>query len=324
MLELTVVDDAKNWQKLKALVLDSVSSKITRSIYNAALDEFMVWYGLEPRPGFARATVNSWRVSLELRKLGSSSINVRLSAVRKLALEAAQNGLLDGALAAGILSVRGVKRLGVRIGQWLSLQEAQTLLIAPDVATLKGLRDRGILAVLLGCGLRRFEITALTFEQIQQREGRWCIIDLSGKRGRIRTVPVPTWVKMAIELWKSAAGLTGGRVFRSVDRGGHMCGENISEKAIWQLVQIYSEAAGLPRLAPHDCRRSCAKLCLDSGGALDQIQILLGHASIVTTEIYLGRKQDLLHAPNDGVKLRANISVQDLEGAGSNTPTPGK
>jgi hypothetical protein len=141
MLELTVLDNVKKWQKLKTLVLDSVSSPITRGIYNMALDEFVVWYALEPRPGFARATVNAWRVSLEVRKLSSSSINVRLSAVRKLALEAAQNGLLEPALAAGIMSVRGVKKLGVRIGQWLSLQQAQTMLNAPNVGTLKGLRD---------------------------------------------------------------------------------------------------------------------------------------------------------------------------------------
>src|SRR5258708_1071933 len=118
MFELTVVDNRKTWQTLKALVLDSVSSPNTRRIYNMALDEFVAWYALEPRPGFARATVNAWRVSLEVRKLSSSSINVRLSAVRKLALEAVQNGLLDAALAVGIMSVEGVKKLGVRIGQW--------------------------------------------------------------------------------------------------------------------------------------------------------------------------------------------------------------
>ena len=304
MLELTVVDNMNKWQTLKTLVLDSVSSPITRAIYNMSLDEFVAWHALEPRRGFTRATVNAWRVSLELRKLSSSSINVRLPAVRKLALEALQNGFREPALASGIVSISGVKKLGVRTGQWLSRQQSQALLSAPDVSTMKGLRDCAILAVLLGCGLRRSEVVALTIDQIQQREGRWCIIDLSGKRGRIRTVPVPTWVKVAIDVWQSAAGLTGGRVFRSINRGGFTCGEGLSEKAIWQLVQIYSKAAGLPRLVPHDCRRSCAKLCLATGGELDQIQMLLGHASIVTTEIYLGRKQDLLHAPNDGIKLK--------------------
>jgi site-specific recombinase XerD len=307
MLELTVVDNMKAWQTLKTLVLNSVSSPNTRRTYNMALDEFVAWYALEPRPGFVRATINAWRVSLEARKLGSSSINVRLSAVRKLALEAVQNGLLDSALGVGIMNLGGVKKLGVRIGQWLSLPQAQTLLSTPDVGRLKGVRDCAILAVLLGCGLRRSEVVVLTFEQIQQREGRWCIIDLSGKRGRIRTVPVPTWVKVAIDAWISGAGITGDRVFRSINRSGHACGENLSEKAVWQIVQIYSKAAGLPRLIPHDCRRSCAKLCIAAGGQLDQVQILLGHASIMTTEIYLGTKQDLVHAPNDGIKLKVPV-----------------
>ncbi len=87
----------------------------------------------------------------------------------------------------------------------------------PDVGRLKGVRDCAILAVLLGCGLRRSEVVALTFDQIQQREGRWCLIDVSGKRGRIRTVSVPTWVKVAIDAWKSGAGLTGERIFRAIN-----------------------------------------------------------------------------------------------------------
>ena len=66
--------------------------------------------------------------------------------------------------------------MGIRTGNWLSLRQAQALLSAPDVATLKGLRDRAILAVLLGCGLRRSEVAALTFAHVQQRDGRWCIV----------------------------------------------------------------------------------------------------------------------------------------------------
>ncbi len=146
---------APEWQRLKALVLDSVSSPITRRVYNMALDEFFTWFRQEPRAGFSKATVNSWRVSLEARGLSSSSISVRMSAVRKLAAEAADNGLLAPELATGIIRVKGVKSAGVRVGNWLSLRQAQDLLSAPDIATLRGLRDRAMLAVLLGCGLRR-------------------------------------------------------------------------------------------------------------------------------------------------------------------------
>jgi site-specific recombinase XerD len=164
MNELVVADKATEWRRLKALVLDSISSPITKRVYNLGLDEFIEWYMQEPRPGFNKATVAAWRVALEERKLGPISINVRLTAVRKLAVEAADNGLLAPALAAGIARIKGVRAQGVRTGNWLSLSQAQALLTAPDTATTKGLRDRAILAVLLGCGLRRSEVAALTIE----------------------------------------------------------------------------------------------------------------------------------------------------------------
>jgi site-specific recombinase XerD len=162
MADLIVVPQAAHWQRLKRLVLDSVSSPITKRVYNLGLDEFFAWYELEPRPGFTKATVSAWRVALEARGLGSVSINVRITAVRKLAVEAAVNGLLAPELAAGIARVKGAKSKGVRVGNWLSVQQAQKLLNAPDVSTKKGLRDRAMLAVLLGCGLRRSEVAALT------------------------------------------------------------------------------------------------------------------------------------------------------------------
>jgi site-specific recombinase XerD len=149
MNELTVVDKVTEWRRMKALVLDSVSSPITKRVYNMALDEFFSWYAQEPRPGFTKATVSAWRVTLEERGLGASSIIVRMSAIRKLAVEATDNGLLAPELAAGIQRVKSAKSIGVRAGNWLSLKQAQTLLNAPEIATLKGLRDRAIIAVLL-------------------------------------------------------------------------------------------------------------------------------------------------------------------------------
>src|SRR6202167_674761 len=156
------MDRSAEWRRLKALVLDSVSSPITKRVFSPGLDEFFKWYEQEPRPGFTKATVSAWRVALEARNLGSVSINVRITAVRKLAVEAADNGLLAPELAAGITRVKGAKSKGVRVGNWLSVQQAQKLLNAPDVASMKGLRDRAMLAVLLGCGLRRSEGAALT------------------------------------------------------------------------------------------------------------------------------------------------------------------
>jgi len=259
------------------------------------------------RPGVTKTAVAPGRVSIQAGGKGSVSINVRITAVRKLAVEAADNGLLAPELAAGITRVKGAKSIGVRVGNWLSVQQAQKLLNAPDVSTKKGLRDRAMLAVLLGCGLRRSEVAALTLKHIQQRDNRWCIVDLIGKHGRVRTIPVPTWVKVAVDAWTAAAELTEGHVLRPVGRGDRVLGERMTEKVVWQLLQPYAVAAGVPGIAPHDLRRSCAKMCRAAGGELEQIQLLLGHASVQTTERYLGTKQDLVHAPNDGIKLRVAV-----------------
>jgi integrase len=242
--------------------------------------------------------------SLEVRGLGSSSIIIRISAIRKLAAEAADNGLIAPELAAGIARVKSAKSVGIRTGNWLSVRQAQSLLNAPDVGTLRGLRDRAILAVLLGCGLRRSEVAALTFEHIQQRDGRWCIVDLVGKHGRIRTMPMPNWVKVAIDAWTAPAGIAEGYIFRSVLRGGRALGGRLGEKVVWQMLREYATGIGLLALAPHDLRRTCAKLCRAAGGDLEQIQMLLGHASVQTTERYLGTKQDLVQPPNDAIKLK--------------------
>src|SRR6202049_1983638 len=168
MNERVLANRAADWRRLKMLVLDSVSSPITKRVYNLGLDEFFEWFGQEPRSGFNKATVSTWRVALEARGLGSISINVRITAVRKRAVEAADNGLLAPELAAGITRIKGVRSKGVRLGNWLSMRQAQALLNAPDATTTKGLRDRAILAVLLGCGLRRSEVAALMFGHIQR------------------------------------------------------------------------------------------------------------------------------------------------------------
>src|ERR1700738_63371 len=243
MNELVLANRAADWRRLKMLVLDSVSSPITKRVYNLGLDEFFEWFGREPRPGFTKATVSAWRVVLEGRGLGSVSINVRITAVRKLAVEAADNGLLAPELAAGIARIKGVRSQGVRVGNWLSLRQAQTLLNTPDVHTKKGLRDRAMFATLLGCGLRRSEVAALTMRHVQQRDNRWCIVDLVGKHNRVRTIPMRAWVKNAIDAWTSAAEVTEGHLFRPVHRGDQVCGR-MSEKVVWLLLKPYAVAAG--------------------------------------------------------------------------------
>jgi len=168
---------------------------------------------------------------------------------------------------------------------------------------LKGKRDRCALALLVGCALRRAELQAVTFEHLQQREGRWVIVDLRGKGGRIRTIPVPSWVKAAVDRWAESAEISTGCVLRTINRHGNITGEQLSGWGIWFMAVSYGEILRIS-FKPHDLRRTCAKLCRASGGELEQIQMLLGHASVQTTERYLGTKQDLTNAPNDRLGLK--------------------
>ena len=197
-----------------------------------------------------------YRIYLEDRLLAPGTINVRLAAVRRLAYEAADTGLLSPDLAAGIRGVKGAKKLGMRLGNWLTAEEARTLWQFPNTHTVKGKRDRAILAVLLGCGLRRRELIDLTFDHIQLREDHWAIVDLVGKGGHIRTVPMPDWVKQTIDHWLSESQIARGRIFRCVCRRGVVWGPKITEKVVWHVVKEYAETLGVEKLAPHDLRRS--------------------------------------------------------------------
>jgi len=309
MNELVQYDRAQ-WERLKALALDSVTSPHSRRAYGSALNDFVVWYRAESRPPISKAVVNSYKAHLAARGRCSSTINVRLSAVRKLVAEAAENGLIDPELAAGVARVRGVARRGVRLGNWLDRRQAQRLIQAPDATTLTGKRDRAMFAVLIGCGLRRSEAVALRFEHIQQRQQRWVIVDLLGKHGRIRSVPMPGWTKADLDRWSTGAGIHGGRIFRPINRGGRLTHESLTDKCVWFILRKYTAALGLAQIAPHDLRRSYAKLAHQGHAPIEQIQLSLGHESIQTTERYLGVKQDLGDAPCDRLGLKLNKSVR--------------
>jgi integrase len=169
-----------------------------------------------------------YRLHLESRHLAANTINQQLAAVRRLAHEAADSGLLSPELAAGISRVKGVKQLGFRSGNWLR-----------------------------------------------------------------------------------AAGVNQGKIFRAVARLGKVWGKGISQNVVWYVVRTCCRRAGLEHIAPHDLRRTCAKLCHDRGGELEQIQFLLGHASVQTTERYLGCKQNLGHPVNDLFDLRTDDQQPD-------------
>jgi site-specific recombinase XerD len=290
-------------EQSKVAVLHSLASSSSQESYGHAIDEFIGWYCSEPRLAFNRTVVLRYRFFLEQKNLAPATINVRLAAVRRLAYEASDTGLLSPELAAGIRRVKGAKRLVVRIGNWLTVEQSKTLLGGLPSGSLRSKRDRAILALLIGCGLRRAELVGLRMEDLQVREKHWVIADLIGKGKHIRTVPVPVWAKRAIDEWTTAAAIDDGPIFRRVSRLENVWGDGITPKAIWHIVKAAAKRAGIRDLAPHDLRRTCARLCHLAGGELEQIQFPLGHASVQTTERYLGCKQKLSHAVNDNIGL---------------------
>jgi site-specific recombinase XerD len=175
----------------RAAVLDSLTSTSGHRTYDHAIGQFVTWYCSEPRLAFNRTVVLRYRIHLEQRHYAPATINLRLAAVRRVAYEAADAGLLSPELAAGIRRVKGVRRLGVRLGNWLTADQGRRLLTRGTVQTVRERRDHAMVALLIGCGLRRGELLTLTVESLQQREEHWVIADLVGKPSPHVRAPVP-------------------------------------------------------------------------------------------------------------------------------------
>jgi integrase len=284
------------------MVLNSVASEHSKRNYAKALDEVFTLCANRSQ-GLSRALLMEYRATMLEKKLSASTVNVRLSAVRKLVGEAQRNGIIGAEEAANIAGVPNLPEKGIRLGNWLTREQAKELLQVPDRSKLKGKRDYVILALLVGCALRRQELANLYIEDIQLREGRWVIADLRGKGGRVRTVAIPVWVKQGINAWMVAAKIEDGRLLRPLSKSGKVIGDELGDWAIWSVVEQYAKEIGIEHLGAHDLRRTCAKLCRKNGGDLEQIKFLLGHSSIQTTERYLGSEQEIAVAVNDNLGL---------------------
>ena len=284
-------------RRLRQMVLDTLPSPHSRRNYGKALDDLFTFSAGRP---LTRALLMEYRSSIE--SLAASTINVRLSAIRRMVSEAQKNGMLSTEEAGHLTDIPNIRQKGARLGNWLTKEQAKELLAVPDRSTPKGKRDYVILALLVGCALRRQELASLDVEPIQLREGRWVLAELEGKGRRIRTVAIPIWVKHGINAWMTAAGIEEGPLLHSIRKGGKV-GENLSDWAVWSVVEQSAKQIGIERFGAHDLRRTCAKLCRKSSGDLEQIKFLLGHSSIQTTERYLGSEQEIAIAVNDGIGL---------------------
>jgi site-specific recombinase XerD len=136
----------------------------------------------------SRESVQGYVTWLGEMKISPSTINQRLAAIRKLATEAQRCGYVDSETAQAIVSVAGVKQKGRRLGRWLAWEEARTLLQAPNPHSIRGMRDRALLAVLVTCALCRGELSRMNCEHLAMHDGRWVFLDFLGKGNKTRSV----------------------------------------------------------------------------------------------------------------------------------------
>lgn len=284
-----------NTTSLVELVLAALVSPNTRRSYAKALADLEVFAAGRP---LTRRRLFDWRSEMA-KKLSPSAVNVRLSAARKLVHEARRAGSITGDLATQLLDIECLPRRSGRAGNWLSLEQLRKLLAAPHRRSSRGKRNYAAIALLAGCALRRFELCSLDVKTIQFRDKRWLLDPVLGKGGKSRVVPLPRWVKIAIDEWVKEAKITKGHIIRPLT----LEDRRLSENAIWKIVSGAGDLVGIPNLGPHDLRRTCAKLCRDQGGKLEDIQDFLGHESIETTRLYLGSMQDYTNAVNDDLGL---------------------
>jgi len=297
--------------KLTALVdmsINGIQSVHTKRAYKADITDFLEWWQERGNPQLSKSELDKFKTWQTKHGRGETAINRSLAAVRRFIREAADNNLIDPRDAESACKVKGIQQRGQKTGMWLTLDEAKRLINAPP-DTLRGTRDRMALAVLVGAGLRRGELCALTVEHIQQREGRWIIASMVGKRNKSRTIPIAKWVRDAIMAWVNLAGLTTGRIFigvhvtSGVERARPFPTDSACAQEIWRIVEAYRQAIGKSKLSPHDLRRTYAKLARSAGAPLEQIQLTLGHDSLDTTKRYLGSELDYKQSPSDLINL---------------------
>lgn len=297
--------------------LESVESAHTVRAYKRALEAFKTWLDGQE---ITYDTVTKYRAYLVSKQKTPQNINQQLNAIRFYVRNLAERGEIKIEDAERVSHVKGLKVKGRKLGKWLSIAEAQTIINTPDVSTPLGLRDRAILGLLIGAGLRRSEAAALNRQQIEQRTvvdekgnsaKRWMLIGVSGKHGRTRNIPIADWVKALVDAWAERANIESGYLFRAAywnkkeDRI-RLEETPLTTSAIFWIVEKYGNAAHL-HLAPHDCRRTFARLAYEGNAPVGQIQIALGHANQTTTENYVNATQDLQMSPSDVLGL--NVAV---------------
>ncbi len=281
----------------------------TRESYGRCLAVTEEW--LAGRP-LSYDTVLSFREHLVKTGNSPQTTNQHLAAIRFYVREMATRREMDRDLAEGICAVDNLKVRGRKLGNWLSKADAERLLDAPDTSHPAGIRDRAILGLFIGAGVRRSEICALQVKHFERRDGRWMLVGVEGKHGRTRNIPIADWCKALVDIWLERSGIQSGPVFRSVRWNEKkqklaLGSGKLTPALLFQLVKKYGMQIGRSQIAPHDLRRTFARLAYEGEAPIKQIQIALGHANQQTTEVYVNALQDLQMSPSDVLGLNVRV-----------------
>jgi integrase len=271
---------------LAAAVLETIPNDSTRSMYRKGLTDFLAWWEQQADRCLDDAMVVAYLAYLADSKYSPATINQRLAAIRRVVDHAVGQGLLDLPTGARIGRIDCVARQPVRKGRSLTAEQTELLLNAPEPSSRKGKRDRALLALLVGCALRSKELVGVQVENIQKRDGHWVLVSVAGSRGRVRTLAIPQLAKKALDEWLRSSEILSGPIFRPIHRDGTLGDEAISRQSVLPIVVSYGQAVGI-EVNPRDLRRTCAQLRHAQGSDLEQIQLLLGHRSLQTTEQFL-------------------------------------
>jgi site-specific recombinase XerD len=279
--------------------LEAAESPHTRRAYERSLKMLAEWLGNRE---LNYAVLREYRAHLIAHGHSAQTINSHMAGIRFYAREMAKAGHITVEQSQSLQAIENVKIKGRKLGNWLSVEDATKILNQPDTSTPAGLRDRAILGLLLGAGLRRSEVVGLEMSHFEKRDGRWMLIGVKGKHGRTRNIPIPDWVKALVDQWTERAEIKSGIVVRPVSwskKKFWIRDERMDTSSLFQIVKKYGKNIGRFQIAPHDLRRTFARLAYEGNAPIKQIQLALGHANQSTTETYVNAQQDLQIAPGD-------------------------
>lgn len=272
MTSLTTIDTPQSFQTIAQAVVQTLPSKHSRRAYSREIARY-----LETGLPFDRLHIQAYLNEKRDSGLSTSSLVVTMAALRLLASELNLRGILPNEVVSSINLITVKNNGRKRTGTWLTKEQCIDVIKATGT-TNEGIRNQAIISLLIGCGLRREEVTKLQWSQIQTRQSRPVIADLTRKRNKTGCiVPIPKWAFDYVERWRVASDATDGPIF------------GLDDETIYYIVKRAGDLAGLD-ISPHDLRRTCAELMLEAGADLIQVQRTLDHASVATTQRYLADK----------------------------------